>query len=64
MGPVWDQNGTAQDFRLSFYYSIPLQIYPAYVNQPKMLVPNEGLKKTAWQPEVTTLKVHVIARRC
>jgi hypothetical protein len=60
---MWDQNSTAKDFRLSVYYNIPLQIYPAYVNQPKMLVPNEGLNKTALQPEVTTLKVHVTARR-
>jgi hypothetical protein len=43
---MWDQNGTAQDFRLSVYNSIPLKISPAYVNQPKMLVPNEGLNKT------------------
>jgi hypothetical protein len=41
-----------------------MQISAAYVNQPKMLVPSEGLNIIAGQPNVTRLNVQVIARRC
>jgi hypothetical protein len=61
MGSMWDQKGAAQEFSLSVYYSIPLQISTAYVNQPKMLVPSEGLNIIAGQPNVTRLNVQVIA---